>query len=161
MKCQSVWYCSSKCELAALKSHKPKCQILDGSDSPSRLGIPLPPEPESTEVDPDALGHKMPVALMSELPNLQDPEDILGVKIFSDVHTSNLSSRAQNPRFVEEHFVQTDEIFTMGELCPVTEFYGIPILILFESTRDGFHDDNSPALDLCIGAYGGRGHPET
>jgi len=62
------------------------------------------------------------------------------------------------PRFVD--FASTSGIFVNGELCPVTELYGIPILILFESTLDGSCNDNLPALDLCIGAYGGRGYPE-
>ena len=76
-------------------------------------------------------------------------------------HSLNISSRSSvYPRFVEERFAPTDDIFENGELCPVTELYGIPILIRFESAIRVFGNENFPALHLCFGAYNGRGHPE-
>jgi hypothetical protein len=96
------------------------------------LGVPPPPPPE-TDV-------------------------VLGVKIRPEGF-ANLTSRGFNPSFVEEHFAPMDPIFVTGDLCPVTEFYGIPILILFQPRPGGLGDENFPALKLYIGGAHGENRP--
>lgn len=82
----------------------------------------------------------------------EDSEGVWGVKLLpvNGIYTYSVSNL-----FIAHQFNKRDAIFKLGELCPLTALYGIPIIIFSPRIQLKRHDpndmeENQPAVYLRI-----------
>ncbi|KAF8971270.1 hypothetical protein BDZ97DRAFT_1350311 [Flammula alnicola] len=111
---------------------------------------------------------KTPIAATPSTQSSNNPAHtrIWGVKIHRQGEFPSFTSTGPRARFVTEHFEPTHPIFKVGELCPLTVVYGIPIVVYSPTLSVGWDypvkpgekcdtADNQPAVYLRIETHNG------